>query len=634
MSRVLSRKVVGEASSRREDPLEKYARREDLYVLENANRYPAPTGFFSYILEVKLAEYIELMPRRVVEAHRSGDIYVHKLPYSIYIPYCTGHSIVRMLRKGLITPTISSRPARHFDTYVDHVANYLITLQHFFTGAQAFSSVEWYAGPFIRGDSLGYRAVKQNIQRLVFNLNYPSRVGMQTPFTNFTVTLDAPKKMVEEDKAIYNGVEQGSLGEYWREAKLFIKALAEILYEGDSLGQPFTFPIPTLMTTAKMIWEEPEIYEAVFKTASHRGSFYWLNTRVVDPDASYAMCCRIAIDRNELLATRLKFSLNFSRKDIEQQEDEYLRSIERQRFGGLWAMPDITGSVNVTTVNLPRLALRARGHDTVFWELYSDVLKIARISGEWFRKRYIWLLKRFPSVYSLIIRYLNEFPRSHFNTIGLLGLPEAAAILMRDPQLWIEGSRRDWLRATELMKKMVEYAVEHARKWMRQTGVPWNVEEVPGESAAAKLALKDVREYPELIEYLPDPGNPIYSTSIAPYYGSLELVDRIEVESRVQKYFTGGVMMHIFLGEEPDPDALASFTKKLMQTDLVYWSYTPAITVCRKCGRSFTGLYTACPYCGSKDVEIWSRIIGYYRPLKNWNPYRRREFWQRRHYRG
>ncbi len=634
-----SHEILRKECMERRDPLNIYARRNDLYTLENANRYPGPTGFFSYILEQHLSKYIDIMPKRVLRAHINGLVYVHKLPYSLYIPYCTGHSISRLLRKGLKTPTVISRPARHFDTYVDHVANYLVTLQHYFSGAQAFSSVEWYSGPFIRRDGLDYRRIKQDIQRLVFNLNYPSRVGMQAPFTNFTLALDAPKRMLKEDQAIYAGAEAGSLGGYYEEARQFVKALAEILYEGDSLGQPFTFPIPTIMVTAKMLWDDPEIHEAVFRTAAHRGSFYWLNTRIVDPDASYAMCCRISIDRKELLHAYNNgvkgYGFSYSlKRDIEEQREEMIRSIERRRFGGLWAVPDITGSINVTTINLPRIALMARGNDDRFWEIYSEVLDIVRESEEWFRRRYIKLITSYPAVYNMIIEYMWEFPRSHFNTIGLLGLPEAAAIYLQEPRLWVEGSRRDWMRATTVMKRIVEYAVEYARKLMVETGDPWNVEEVPGESAAAKLALKDVREYPEVVEYLGDPDNPIYSTSIAPYYGSLELPDRIEIESRIQKLFTGGVMMHIFLGEEPDPEALAKLTKRLMQTDLVYWSYTPAITVCRKCGRSFTGLYRVCPGCGSEDVDIWSRIIGYYRPLRNWNPYRRREFWTRKHYTG
>ena len=606
------------------DIIKEYAGWSSLDVLENANRYPGPTGFFAYVMEEALKDSISLVPREGLRAHFSGDIYIHKLPYSLYIPYCTGHSTARLLEKGLKTPTIVSRPAKHFDTYVDHIANYLITMQHYFSGAQALSSVEWYAGPFIREEGLGRRKIRQNIQRLVYNLNYPSRVGMQTPFTNFTVTLDAPKKMLEGDHAVYAGEKVEPLGEYEKEAKEFFIALTEVLREGDALGQPFTFPIPTLMVTAKMLWDDPEVFEAVFTTAAKRGSFYWLNTNVVDPDASYAMCCRINIDKKEFMHA---FGFN-----ADGTKEQWLKEVERQRFGGLWAMPDVTGSVNVTTLNLPRLALRAKGDDDRFWEEYERVLEVIRTTTDWFRERYVRLITSYRHMYSMIHLYLSEFPSSHFNTVGILGLPEAVAIYLNEPKLWEEGTRRDWLRAAEVMKEMVEFATARAREWMKETGTPWNVEEVPGESAAAKLTIKDLREFPELREYLDDPENPIYSTSIAPYYGSLELADRIRVEEKVQKSFTGGVMMHIFLGEEPDPEALAKLTRRLMRTELVYWSYTPAITVCNKCGHSTTGLHTHCPRCGSENVEIWSRIIGYYRPLKNWNPFRKKEFWTRRHY--
>ncbi|WP_457741542.1 anaerobic ribonucleoside triphosphate reductase [Thermococcus sp.] len=608
----------------KKDIIQEYAGWSSLNVLENANRYPGPTGFFAYVMEETLKESLSLIPWEGRKAHFSGGIYIHKLPYSLYIPYCTGHSTARLLEKGLKTPTIVSRPAKHFDTYVDHIANYLITMQHYFSGAQALSSVEWYAGPFIRKENLDRRKIRQGIQRLVYNLNYPSRVGMQTPFTNFTVTLDAPKKMLEGDHAVYAGKKVEPLGEYEKEAKEFFIALTEILREGDALGQPFTFPIPTLMVTAKMLWDDPEVFEAVFKTASKRGSFYWLNTNVVDPDASYAMCCRITIDKTEMA-----FAFGVSEKSI---EEEAIERIERGRFGGLWAMPDVTGSVNVTTVNLPRLALKANGDDDKFWEEYERALEVVKTTTDWFRKRYVRLITNYRQMYQMIHLYLEEFPSSHFNTVGILGLPEAASIYLNEPKLWEEGTRKDWLKAAEFMKDMVEFATAKAREWMKETGTPWNVEEVPGESAAAKLAIKDLREFQELKEHLSDPENPIYSTSIAPYYGALELADRIRIEEKVQRSFTGGVMMHIFLGEEPDPEALAKLTKRLMRTELVYWSYTPAITVCNACGYSTTGLRTHCPRCGSENVEIWSRIIGYYRPLRNWNPFRKKEFWTRRHY--
>ena len=606
-----------------QDIVKEYAKWSTLDVLENANRYPGPTGFFAFVMEKRLMEYVELIPKEYLISHHKGNIYIHKLPYSLYIPYCTGHSISKLLEMGLKTPTISSRPARHFDTFVDHVANYLITMQHYFSGAQALSSVEWYAGPFIRKDRLNEREVEQQIQRLVFNLNYPSRIGMQTPFTNFTITLDAPKKMLDGDYAIYNGKRVAPLGKYEEEAKKFVVALARVLQHGDEKGQPFTFPIPTLMTTAKMLWDDPEVFEAVFTTAAKMGSFYWLNTKVVDPDASYAMCCRLTIDRSEL-----SLAFEIGEKKV---KEEAIEMLEKQCFGGLWAMPDVTGSINVTTINLPRVALKSKDDDE-FWEEYEKVLETAKSTMEWFRNRYIKLINNYHNMYQMLLTYLERFPLSYFNTIGILGLPEAAAIYLRNSSLWFEGTRKEWKEAAELMKRMVEFATMKAHEWMKESGTPWNVEEVPGESAAAKLAMNDLREFPELKEYLSDLENPIYSTSIAPYYGALELADRIKVESMVQKSFTGGVMMHIFLGEKPDPEALAKLTKRLMRTELVYWSYTPAVTVCNKCGRSITGLHTHCPCCGSEDVEIWSRIVGYYRPLKNWNPFRKKEFWGRRHY--
>lgn len=246
---------------------------------------------------------------------------------------------------------------------------------------------------------------------------------------------------------------------------------------------------------------------------------------MVDPDASYSMCCRINIDKREFA-----FAFSASPKSA---EEEAMEMLERQRFGGLWAMPDVTGSVNVTTVNLPRLALKA-GDDDRFWEEYARILETVRKTTDWFRERYVKLLTNYREMYSMIHTYLEEFPSSHFNTIGILGLPEAAAVYLNEPDLWKEGSRAEWMKAAKLMKRMVEFAVEKAREWMRESGIPWNVEEVPGESAAAKLAIKDLREFPELRDYLDDPENPIYSTSIAPYYGPIELADRIRIEEEVQ----------------------------------------------------------------------------------------------------
>jgi ribonucleoside-triphosphate reductase len=591
---------------------------------DNANRHVSVTDFMTWAMEEKLREELPLLPEDVLSAHREGLIYVHKLPLSLYIPYCTGHSPERLLRLGLETPTVTSRPARHLDSFVDHVANFVAYMQHHFTGAQALSAIEWYAGPFARRDGVG--RLKQELQRLVYNLNYPCRPGMQTPFVNFSMPLDASKAALERP-AIIGGSETGQLGEYEREARAFVVALSRVLLEGDARGLPFSFPIPTLFTTAKML-DEPEVFGAVFTTAARRGSFYWLNTRVVDPDSITAMCCRLTIDKNSIIRANSRAVRVSLGRDMETEREEWLRDLLRRRLGGVWAIPDATGSIGVITINLPRLALESGGDDARFWELLDAALALASRGLKWMRERYVKLLE--TPLYAPIRRYVPEFPLSYFSTVGLVGLPETAAIMARNPALWTEGSRRDWLNAAEWMRRVVAHVREVTAKWTEEEGVPYNVEEVPAESAAYALYAKDTERYPETAAYAPAG---LYSSSVAPYYAPMELYDRVEVEARVQREFTGGVMMHVFLGEEPDPEALAKLVKRLAGTDLVYWSLTPAQTHCQKCGETLTGIYTACPRCGSEDVEIWSRIVGYYRPLRNWLSARRREFWTRRHYR-
>lgn len=1335
--------------------VKEYLEGRDFDVFENANRYPGPTGLLTYVAEKYLKEEVMYreIPVELARLHEAGLLYVHKLPYSLFIPYCCGHSVARLLEKGLVTPTINARPARHLDTYVDHVANYLMAMQHYFSGAQALGAVELYAGPFIRRDSADYERVKQQVQRLIYNLNFPSRAGMQclsedtqiltpdgwksyrdvkvgdliytfnirtrrievkqvrhvfvreykgkmynlrnrtqdqlvspkhrivwrdfnkdevryepienllrykspiplptpaftefagedygvsddeirlvawvlsegsidssgrstprvtiiqsekghlneikalldrlglryevredpgwgsakalrldaessrkvldllggarkkppawiyrlsrrqarvfldtyvkgdgwvekegdrvkrvritttdpeirdalaalaviagynvsihernppppskkvqyiitltetkleyiqeikeveyegiiwsvntenetviakrkgcvfitgnTPFTNFTVVLDASKVKLSKDPAYIAGKEVGRIGDYLDEARLFVRAIYEVHSEGDAVGRPFTFPIPTVMTTSKLLYEDPEIFEAVFNAAAKMGAGYWLNTRIVDPDASFAMClhgservvvrengvvkvmtmkeffseyagdveaedpdgakwftprkdvevlspdltsgevawrkvrrilvkkgrkavkvrlldgrtllvtpdhpipvysiytrrvrllpaeklvtlarkthrvpvlfgapkgegtlrigvgngksiqldakfgyflgvfygdgtfirnkatakkirdeskvrdgyylsgiqitvhredtelrdfivsyaeehlgasvkesddprwenthyiwiynaelarrlyddgispysderriphiiwnappevkeafikgllrsdghfrkaswelhiknkelaedvmllaamvgvhayinenkdgsvtvyfpakpdgeflkdgsskkhhvegnlawvgvdsaevvefsdeeefydvevegthyfvhgcgvvthncCRINIDMNELsFAARNGLSslrLGDLRKEVEVAREEWVRSVERQRMGGLWAIPDITGSVGVITVNVPRLVIESGFDDEAFYEKLDELLLSVKAGLLWMRERYHRMSRKFPHFYSMPLMYVPEVfslrDGPYFNTIGVLGLPEAAALMARDPTLWFEGSRSARIKAAYWMRDVVQHIVRIARQWSTEVGTAFNVEEVPGESAAAKLAAKDARIYPELVEYLPEgEEGPVYSTSVAPYYGELSLWERVEVEEIVQKHFTGGVMMHIFLGEEPDPEALASLTKKLTyNSELVYWSYTPALTVCPHCGWRSVGMVITCPRCGS-ETEVWSRIIGYYRPLKNWNPARRREFWTRKHYR-
>lgn len=609
-------------------------------IFDNANKYLSPTGLFNYILEDSVKTIAsKYLPKRVYEAHVSGYIYVHKLPQSLFIPYCCGHSIKRFLLKGLITPTIYSKPAKHFETFVDHVYNYLSSMQQYFSGAQSLNAVELYSGVFINKDGLDYKSVEQSIQRLLFNLNFPSRMSLQTPFTNFTFVLDASSRLLYDEKGVCGGIETEPLVNYLDEAVLFLKAISENFMKGDGRGLSFTFPITTLMTTSKLIFEDPELYEIVFNTASVKGSFYWLNTRVVNPDTSFAMCCRINIDREYLVKLR-EYSKNkyvLARKDLEEIRENIVKKIESIRTGGLWCIPDITGSTGVITINLPRLAYESKGEENVFIERLDSILNIVYEGLDWFRKRYVDLASNYRDVYSMPLEYIPEVfqyeSSPFFSTIGIIGLPEAIAILMNEPGLWKIPLTNRFKEAVSLMEKTLRYIVLKLREWSIETGIPFNLEEVPGETAGIKLAMMDLKKYPGIGEFIVSDKTFFYSSSIVPYYADVDLSTRIEIESSLQKFFTGGVIMHIFLNEQPDPDGLAKLTKRLSEnTDLIYWSYTPAITYCKRCEKTYTGFYTNCPVCYSSEVEIWSRVIGYYRPLSNWYPYRRLEFYTRIHY--
>ena len=620
------------------DAVESYLRRSSFDVLENANRYPGPSGLLNYVAEKALDELVSSeVPSEFMKLHFSGYVHIHKLPLSLFIPYCSGHSIKRVLTKGLRTPTIHAAPAKHLDTFADHVTNYLVTMQHYFSGAQALSAVELYAGAFIRADGLDYTGVKQNVQRVVFNLNFPSRAGLQTPFTNFTVVLDASERLLGE-QAVLAGGSVGELGTYLDEAKLFLRALAEVLESGDVSGAPFTFPIPTVMTTSKEIYSDPELFTAIFNTAAKRGSFYWLNTNVVNPDTTYAMCCRINIDVDEISRSVRHGSvmrLSELRREVGEVREKLVQLVEKLEPGGVWSIPDVTGSLAVVTINLPRLALESGSDEGAFYEgLYTMLEKVRKVL-KWFRERYMRLARKYPEFYSMPLMYVPEVfaegATTYFSTVGIIGLPEASAIMQQNTDLWLSSSSRSRREAADWMRRVVDLIVRAVREWSISDYAPYNVEEVPGESAAARLAQADAEHYPEVLDYLPDPTSPIYSTSIVPYYADVGMSERVHLEAKVQKYFTGGVMLHLFLNEEPDPEALAKLTRRLSGTKLIYWSYTPTLTICRNCGYRSVGAAWVCPRCGS-ETEVWSRIVGYYRPVKNWNPARRREFRQRVHY--
>lgn len=612
---------------------EAYLAEKDWEIHENANTLISYSDFLGFLMAKTLKSpsvLAEYLPPEAVKLHFARDIHIHKLPHSLWVPYCVGWSYSKLLRLGLITPGIVSKPAKHLSTAISHVVNFFHLTAQEWSGAQAISAIDLYAGPFVEHDGLSYTAVKQEVQKLFFELNYPTRLGYQSAFTNATIMLEADPDLLASE-AIVGGREVGQLGDYLDGAIMVAKAFFDLSIEGDGKGQPFTFPITTLMVSPRFDWSGRrwgDLTDLIFEALARRGSAYLLNGYSTDVGSLYAMCCRLTIDFAKVAAHEAE-------KEAKEAAEEFREALARGRSArGIWAMPDATGSIGVVTINLPRLAILSKGEMDRFEELLMERLHVAREVLRAWRSRYERTLEL--GLMPMTRIYLGHLA-GHFSTLGLVGLPEMAANLMRDPRLWVDCDRKAIEEAIGIEKHVVSFVRKVAEEFEAEDDCLYNVEEVPAESTAYRFALSDLGRFKDEVSrgeaFMPmEDGTPYYSNSIVPYYAQVPLADRVRWEAEVQPEFTGGVMMHIFLDESPDPGALKNLVRRIAeQTKIVYFSITPTIAVCRRCGWQAVGLYDRCPRCGA-PVDLWSRIVGYYRPLRNWNIGKRAEFKQRVHY--
>ncbi|RLF24520.1 MAG: ribonucleoside triphosphate reductase [Thermoprotei archaeon] len=583
-------------------------------VRENANSFKTFTGLFAFVAHEVLKRYALFssagFPRKQVEAHLRGDLHIHDLPYARFVAYCAGWSLRKLLKEGLDTPNITTKPAKHLSSAVDHIVNFLATAQQEWAGAQAFSSVDLYLAPFIRHDKLDLKQVEQEVQRLIFNLNFPSRAGAQTPFTNFTLNFTATGGLMEEE-AIVGGKTVGRLGDYIEEAMIFTYAMIKTLEKGDARGRPFTFPIPTIGVGEDFDWNgrrwtigDADLSYEIFRLAAERGSFYFLNylNGYINPNSRFAMCCRLLPDVGEIC----------------------------KHFGGIWTAPEETGSIGVVTINLPRIGYLAKDDDDLY-ALLDRVLEIARQNLMNKRIHLERVLKEKPYDLPITSRYLGTF-QFHYNTVGIVGMHECLMNFAKVP-IWDDYG-------IQLAKKILRHILNRLKEFQAEDGVLYNLEQTPAESTSHRLAMLDAKLFRKAIEkgeycIQGEPGAYYYTNSThVPYNAPLPLHEKIRVEAEFHPYFTGGCVTHIWLFEMPEVEALRSFVRRVMSnTKLAYMTVTPTITVCLKCRKSWVGIYERCPECGGKySLEVYSRIVGYYRPVRLWNKGKKKEFLDRVHY--
>ena len=568
--------------------IDDYLSKEDWRVSENANMAHSFQGLMLYLSGSVQARYaLEKYPEEIRLAHEHGYIHIHDLSFGL-AGYCAGWSLRDLLLEGFnLEGRCSSGPAKHFDSALGQMVNFLGTLQNEWAGAQAFNNVDTYLAPFIAKDKLNYRQVKQSIQKFIFNLNTTSRWGGQSPFTNLTFDLIPPRHIANEGVILGGKMHDSCYGEYAKEMEMINKAFLEIMLEGDYHGRIFSFPIPTYNVTEDFPWDS-EVGELLLKLTAKYGVPYFQNFINSDlkPEDVRSMCCRLQMDLREL----------------------------RKRTGGLFGAGDLTGSIGVVTINLPKLGYLAQGEED-FLDLITEYATLAKESLEFKRK---WVSDNLEKgMFPFSKRYLKNGLKGHFSTIGIVGGHEACLNLL--------GKGIETPAGIRLMKRTLEHLRELTVQFQEETGNLYNLEATPAEGTSYRLARIDKKLYKDIITSGSE--EPYYTNSTClPVDYTQDVFEALEHQNKLQPLYTGGTVFHVYLGEAvSDLESLKSFIIKAMKnTRLPYISITPTFSVCKTHGY-LKGEHFKCPKCG-QDAEVYTRVVGYYRPVSMWNKGKQSEY--------
>ena len=590
------------------DLIDKYLENLDWKVNENSNMGYSLQGLNNYVsAEITKTYWLDkIYTSKIGQAHKEGDLHIHDL--NLLSVYCVGWDLTDLLQEGFtgVAGKVASKPAKHFRSALGQIVNFFYTLQGEAAGAQAFSDFDTLLAPFIRVDKLSYKEVKQAIQEFVFNVNVPTRVGFQTPFTNITLDLECPKHMADNPVIIGGEMQDTTYGEYQEEMNMLNKALLEILSEGDANGRVFTFPIPTVNITKDFNWDNPVI-ESLWEASAKYGIPYFSNfiNSDMDPEDARSMCCRLRIDNRQL---------------------EY-------RGGGLFGSNPMTGSVGVVTINLPRLALKSK-NEKEFFKGLAELMDMAKDSLETKRK----VLERLTdaNLYPYTKFYLrnikqrfNQYWKNHFSTIGLIGTNEAAFNLL--------GVDIGTEKGKAFAEKTLDFMRDRLVEYQKETGNNYNLEATPAEGTTYRLAQLDKASFPDRAHFANGIGAevkcPFYTNSShLPVNYTDDLFELMDLQDNLQTKYTGGTVIHFFLGERmDDPQTLKKLVKTICENyKLPYFTFSPSFSICKNHGY-IVGEHPECPKCG-EATEVYSRVVGFLRPVSQWNKGKQAEFEMREHY--
>ncbi|RMD58998.1 ribonucleoside triphosphate reductase [Candidatus Parcubacteria bacterium] len=563
------------------DLMEQYLHRTDWRVKENSNMSYSLQGLNNHLASIISSSYWlnKVYTANIRHAHQSGDFHLHDL--QMLASYCAGWDLKDLLLRGFggVSGKIESAPPKHFRTALGQIINFFYTLQGEVAGAQAFSNFDTYLAPFIRHDKLSYKEVKQSMQEFLFNINVPTRVGFQTPFTNLTFDL-TPSKMTGEEHVIIGGqAQKEKYKDFQKEMDMINIAFAELMMEGDAKGRVFTFPIPTYNITRKFPWRS-KVAEKIFQMTAKYGIPYFSNfiNSDMSPDDARSMCCRLRLDNRDL----------------------------RKRGGGLFGANPLTGSIGVVTINLPRIGYLSKNKREFFdrlahlMQLAHESLEIKREVIEEFTERGLYPYARY--YLSDIKKRFGGYWQNHFATIGIIGMNEAVLNLrtLRKNIATPEG-RKFAIETLNFMREKI-------KDFQNKTNNLYNLEATPAEGVTRRLSRLDKDKYSDIIVAN---EKAVQERGAAPYYTNSsqlpvnytdDLFEALDLQDDIQILYTGGTVLHGFIGEAlPSAEAVRKLVKKICENyRLPYFTLTPTFSICPKHGY-LSGEYKFCPKC---DEEI------------------------------
>ena len=563
------------------DIMEEYLKQSDWRVKENSNMSFSLQGLNNHLASVISSNYWlnKVYTANIRDAHQNGDMHIHDL--QLLAPYCAGWDLKDLLLQGFtgVSGKIESKPPKHFRTALGQIINFFYTLQGEVAGAEAFSNFDTYLAPFIRYDKLEYKEVKQGLQEFLFNINVPTRVGFQTPFTNITMDLVPSKQTGEENVIIGGEVKAEKYKDFQKEMDMLNSAFAECMMEGDASGRIFTFPIPTYNITHEFNWDSP-VTTKIFEMTAKYGIPYFSNfiNSDMSPDDARSMCCRLRLDNREL----------------------------KKRGGGLFGANPLTGSVGVVTINLPRIGYLAKTKEE-FYDRLNTLMQAARESLETKRKVIEDLAEN--GLYPYARHYLKNVKKrfgaywqNHFSTIGIIGMNEA--LINFKPigkSIATKGGK-------EFAIEVLDYMREKMMDYQNATNNLYNLEASPAEGAARRLARSDKDKYPDIVVANEEAAK---TGKAAPYYTNSsqlpvnytdDLFEALDLQDDIQTKYTGGTVLHAFLGESlPSPEAVKKIVKKIAYNyRLPYFTISPTFSICPIHGY-ISGEHHFCPKC---DEEL------------------------------